>query len=159
MRLKAGYADSLKTARNTLTQRVQGPSSEGTVEIDLTGLKDGNIAGMGIFQFPYAYVGIEQLAGTRNVVMYNDKDKKVIERITAFKGNKVWIRARVTDKNFTAKFYYSLNGKDYFKIGNDLEMGLGLYWTANRFALFNYSTTKGGVNGYADFNYFHFTNK
>lgn len=159
MRLKAGYADSLKNARNTLTQRVQGPSSEGSVEIDLAGLKDGNIAGMGIFQFPYAYVGVEQLAGTRNIVMYNDKDKKVMEVIPGFKGNKIWIRARVTDKNFTAKFYYSLDGKDYFKIGNDLEMNLGLYWTANRFALFNYSTTQSGVDGYADFNWFDFTNK
>jgi hypothetical protein len=33
-------------------------------------------------------------------------------------------------------------------------MGLGLPWTANRFALFNYSTTEAGVGGGADFNGF-----
>jgi len=32
----------LSISRNTLTQRVQGASSEGSVEIDLSGLKDGN---------------------------------------------------------------------------------------------------------------------
>ena len=158
MRLTAGYADSLKYARNTLTQRVQGPNSEGTTEIDLTGLKDGNIAGMGIFQFPYAYVGVQQINGKRKIVMYNDKDKKM-ETIPDFKGDKIWIRARVTDRNFIAKFYYSTDGKEYYRIGNDFEMGLGLYWTANRFALFNFSTLPQGVGGHADFNSFHFTNK
>lgn len=55
----------VKTARNTLTQRVQGPSSEATVEIDVSGLKDGNVAGFGIFEFPYAYVGVEQSEGIK----------------------------------------------------------------------------------------------
>lgn len=36
-------------------------------------------------------------------------------------------------------------------------MGLGLDWTANRFTLFHFSTTDGGVGGTADFNWFHFT--
>lgn len=44
-------------------------------------------------------------------------------------------------------------------IGNELQMGLGLPWTANRFALFNFNTTPQGNNGYADFNWFRFTNK
>ncbi|MGJ1265861.1 glycoside hydrolase family 43 protein [Sphingobacterium spiritivorum] len=159
MRLKASYADSLKNARNTLTQRVQGPNSEGTVEIDLKGLKDGNITGLAIFQFPYAYVGVQQINGKRNVIMYNDKDKKIVETIFDFKGDKIWIRARVTDRDFIAKFYYSFSGKEYYRIGNDFEMGLGLYWTANRFALFNFSTLSDGVGGYSDFNSFYFTNK
>ena len=51
MRLYASQASTLKDARNTLTQRVQGPSCEGSVEMEVTGLKDGNIAGFGIFNF------------------------------------------------------------------------------------------------------------
>ena len=38
-------------------------------------------------------------------------------------------------------------------------MGLGLPWTANRFVLFNFSTTQEGVEGVADFNWFRFTDK
>jgi beta-xylosidase len=157
IRLKASYADSLKVARNTLTQRVQGPNSEGTVEIDLTGLKDGNVAGFGVFQFPYAFVAVEQTNGQRRIIMNNND--KIIEQIDNFKGDKIWFRARVADRDFIAKFYYSIDGGNFFVIGNDLKMQLELYWTANRFALFNYSKAKTGIDGYADFNWFRFTNK
>ena len=104
MRLKASYAESLKTARNTLTQRVQGPSSEATVELDVSGLKDGNVAGFGVFEFPYAYVAVEQTNGEKKIVMCNDG--QTIETIDRFEGNKIWIRARVMDVGFRAVFYY-----------------------------------------------------
>ena len=38
-------------------------------------------------------------------------------------------------------------------------MDLGYPWTANRFALLNYSETQKGVGGIADFNWFRFYNK
>ena len=84
---------------------------------------------------------------------------EVIGTPRAFSGERIWIRARVTDKDFTARFYYSLDGETYFPIGNVLKMGLGFPWTANRFALFNFSTTAEGVDGYADFDWFKFTGK
>lgn len=119
MRLKASQAENLKEARNTLTQRVQGPSSEGTVEMELTGLKDGNVAGFGIFEFPYAYVAIEQENGKRRLVMCNDGEN--IETIPDFQGEKLWIRARVMDRDFRALFYYSTDGINYKRIGNTLK--------------------------------------
>jgi len=64
-RLTAEKAEKLKNARNTLTQRVQGPQSTGTVEMDVRGMKNGDVAGFGIFQFPYAFVCIQQKAGKR----------------------------------------------------------------------------------------------
>ena len=157
MRLYASQASTLKDARNTLTQRVQGPSCEGSVEMEVTGLKDGNIAGFGIFEFPYAYVAIRQESGRRKIVMCNDG--KDIETVEHLNGDKLWIRVRATDKEFKALFYYSLDGVNYKRIGNELQMGLGLPWTANRFALFNFNTAPQGNNGYADFNWFRFTNK
>lgn len=157
LRLKSSYAETLTNARNTLTQRVQGPSSEGSVEIDVTELKDGNVAGFGIFQNPYAYVAIRKTGNTQQIVMCNNGE--IIETIDHFMGNNLWIRARVTDKAFKARFYYSTNGKDFHSIGNELEMGLGFAWTANRFALFSFSTKEEGVGGYADFNWFHYGNK
>lgn len=157
MRLKASQAANLKEARNTLTQRVQGPSSEGSVVMGLAGLKEGNVAGFGVFQFPYAYVAVQQEGNNRKVVMCNDGE--IVETVEAIKGDKIWIRARVTDQNFIARFYYSLDGKTFSPIGNELKMGLGLDWTANRFCLFNYSTKASGVDGYADFDWFRFTGK
>ena len=71
----------------------------------------------------------------------------------------MWIRARVTDKDFTARLYYSLDGTDFHPAGEVLRMGLGYPWTANRFALFNFSETEEGAGGVADFNWFRFYNK
>ena len=48
-------------------------------------------------------------------------------------------------------FYYITDGKEILAIGNELSMGLGLVWTANRFALFNFSKEKAGEDGYTDF--------
>lgn len=157
MRLKAGRADDLKNARNTLTQRVQGPASEGVVEMDVHGLKDGDVAGYGIFQFPYAYVAVQQSAGTKKVVMVNDD--KTVATLERFQGDKIWIKAAATETGFTASFFYSIDGKTFQPIGNELKMALGLPWTANRFALFNFSTADSGIGGFVDFDYFHYLAK
>lgn len=157
MRLKALQATDLKKARNTLTQRVQGPSSEGSVEMNLSGLKNGNTAGFGVFEFPYAYIGVRRTNNKNEIIMCNDGT--VVDSIPNYTNDKIWIRARVTDKDFTARFYYSTDGVQYHPFGNVLKMGLGLPWTANRFALFNFTVSEEGIDGYADFNWFHFTNK
>lgn len=157
LRLKASFALNLTEARNTLTQRLQGPTCEGTVEIDLNGLKDGNVAGFGIFQKPHAYVAIEQNGTQRRIVMC--KDSEVQEHTEDITGENIWFRIRVNDKDFTARFYYSSDGRHYHQIGGSFKMGLGYPWTGNRFALFNFSRKPIGINGYADFNWFHFTNK
>ena len=66
----------------------------------------------------------------------------------------VWVRIHTTDRDFEARFFYSTDGKRFVPLGNILKMKLGLPWTANRFALFCYSTTLQGVGGFADFNWF-----
>lgn len=157
LRLKAIKADSLPNARNTLTQRVQGPLSTGTVEMDASGMKDGNVAGFGIFEDPYAYLAVRQDHGVRKLIAcHKGVQTTVIENL---KQNKVWFRARVTDRDFTARLYYSLDGKDFSPAGGVLHMDLGYPWTANRFALLNYSETEEGADGVADFNWFRFYNK
>jgi Beta-xylosidase len=155
MRLKAGKADDLTKARNTLTQRVQGPTSTGIVEMNVCGMKDGDIAGFGVFQFPYAFIAVQQEGTTRKIVMVNDG--KVVATVDSFKGRNIWIKATATHEGFIATFSYSTDGKTFIPFGNELKMGLGLDWTANRFALFNFSTKDAGIGGYADFNWFHYS--
>jgi beta-xylosidase len=152
--LHASFAKELTMAHNTLTQRVQGSASEGTVEVELAGLKDGNVAGFGIFQSPYAYIAVKKEGNNKCLLMINNG--KVIDSIEHFIPNKVWIRATATDKSFVATFSYSIDGSKFIPLGNQLKMGLGYAWTANRFALFNFSTAEEGVGGYADFNWFRF---
>jgi len=156
LRLKASKAIDLMNACNTLTQRVQGPTSEGIVEMDVRGLKDGNVAGFGVFQSPYAYIAVKQEGKTRKIVMVNN-NKTITTVEKEFRGNKIWFKATCSHTGFKALFSYSIDGKHFNPIGNELQMDLGLDWTANRFALFNYSTTDTGIGGYADFNWFHFS--
>lgn len=154
MRLHASYAKDLKMARNTLTQRVQGPVSEGVVEMELSGLKAGNIAGFGIFQSPYAYIAVRRTGNQNCLIMVNNG--KVVDSVEHFNAKKIWIKANATHIGFKAVFSYSTDGKTFTNMGDQLQMGLGLDWTANRFALFNFSTETAGQDGYADFNWFHY---
>ncbi|MGM9803337.1 MAG: glycoside hydrolase 43 family protein [Muribaculaceae bacterium] len=158
IRLRASHAGDLPNARNTLTQRVQGPASHATVELDVSGLKDGNVAGFGIFEFPYAYVAVVRGDG-KNKLVYCRDGKTTTTLIDDLVNTTLWLRARVTDKGFKARFYYSTDGHTFNDVGEAFDMGLGLPWTANRFALFNYSTLQQGCDGYADFNWFRFAGK
>jgi beta-xylosidase len=154
MRLHASLATNLTTARNTLTQRVQGPRSEANLEMDVTGLKDGDVAGFGIFESPYAYIAVTKRGAENTLIMVNNGT--VIDSIAHFTPKKLWLKSTATDKGFEGNFFYSVDGKKFTKFGNVLKMALGYDWTANRFALFNFSTTQNGVGGYADFNWFRF---
>jgi len=154
--ISASYAGSLKEASNSLSQRVQGPQSSGMAELDVSGLKDGDNAGLAVFQFPYAFVGVQQIKNQRQIVMINDG--KTIAVVPHFKQTKIWLRASAgIEGGGTAGFAYSTDGRTFHNIGDKLKMGLGLDWTANRFMLFNFNSIAGNPGGNAYFNWFHFS--
>lgn len=153
MRLKAQSATSIETARNTLTQRVQGPLSVGTVAMELDGLSDGTTAGFGIFEQPYGILAVKQEKGKRTLVMNNNGTEEAAVDVPA--GTKrIWLRAYATEHEFTANFSYSFDGKEFAPLGGTFRMGLGLPWTANRFALFCFASPEAKTAGYADFDFF-----
>jgi hypothetical protein len=119
------------------------------------GLKDGDVAGLGIFQFPYAFAAIQQDGAVRKIVMVNHG--KTVAAINHFAGDTIWFRAWFNHQDFKASFAYSTDGNAFHLIGNKLHLGLGLVWTANRFALFNFCTNDAGVGGFVDFDWFHFS--
>ena len=69
--------------------------------------------------------------------------------------NTVYIKANCdfTDKKDVANFFYSLDGKTWMAIGNQLTMTYTLpHFMGYRFGLFNYATRN--IGGYADFDFF-----
>ena len=58
-------AEQLMWARNTLTQRVIGPSSITTVELNVKNLKDGDVAGLGNINVPCSWTGIVKVEKTQ----------------------------------------------------------------------------------------------
>ena len=178
LRLKTSrVVPNIYLAPNSLTQRMMGPTSSASVCIDLSHLKDGDCAGFGAFNSDSGLLTVKK-KGKRLVLEMSEQKVELTERekaVTAVEENvvesvdlkqdKIWLRI---DADFRplkehkgmmpgtdlATFYYSLDGKQWTKIGSDYKMGFDWrrFFMGSKFTLFCYATKKAG--GYADFDYF-----
>jgi beta-xylosidase len=60
------------SARNTLTHRVLGPSSIATIGMDLSGMRDGDRAGLAMLRDSSAWIGVERDGRTARLTMVNN---------------------------------------------------------------------------------------
>lgn len=162
LRLTAGRTDqSLVETRNTLTQRTIGPVCQGITSIDVSNMKDGDNAGLALLQKNYGWVGINRENGKNKIVMVlgNDEGEKMVEELPLDQ-KKLYLKASCdfTNKKDMAWFYYSLDNKNWKRIGSELKMSYTLpHFMGYRFGLFNYATTEPG--GFVDFDYFRIKNE
>jgi beta-xylosidase len=165
----AKVVNALPEARNTLTQRMFAYYSDslvstGSVKMDISRMKDGDVAGLAIFQDPYAYIGIERVNGKNWITMVNNGE--TVDS-AALDGSTVYLRAgaiygsgaahyfdgKAAPGTGTASFSYSLDNHSFIKIGNELNMKFNLkIFTGNKFCLFNYATKT--LGGSVDFDWF-----
>lgn len=161
LRMKAGImAHNIRDARNTLTQRTFGPECTAEARLDVSGMKDGDCAGLTAFQNRYGYVGVEQEGTTRYIVMRramakDDAYGNVIEKVK-MTGKTVLLKIHFDFKNRRdkARFSYSVNGKQWYNIGDELSMFFD--WPdfcGQRMGVFYFPTKQ--LGGTADFDYFH----
>ena len=156
LRLRTGMTtNALHTAKNTLTQRTYGPNSSARVCIDVTNMKNGDVAGLTCFAYNYGYVGVKMENGSKQIVMINapKSSESQIEAVN-INTNKVYLKIDCSfgygDK---ANFFYSTDGSNWKKIGNQLNMSYDLtHFMGYRFGLFNFARQQTG--GYVDFDYF-----
>jgi beta-xylosidase len=157
LRLKTGRIDSLFVlSRNTLTQRTFGPVCSGATAVDVSKMKEGDFAGLVLLQSKFGQVGVKMENGEKSIVMVNAGSGKPVEiQKIPLKQNTVYLKAACNFKDRTdrAYFYYSLDGKIWVAIGDELKMEYLLtHFMGYRFGLFNYATREKG--GYADFDWF-----
>lgn len=162
LRLKTGRVENdFLTARNTLTQRTIGPVCAGTTAVDVSNMKEGDFAGLALLQKKYGLVGVKFENGAKKIVMVSAQTDKPEEvESLPLNQNTVYLKAECdfTDRKDVADFYYSLDGKQWTKIGSRLKMAYTLpHFMGYRFGLFNYATKAAG--GYADFDYFRISDK
>ena len=142
--------------QNTLTQRSIGPESVGSIAIDVSNMKDGDVAGLGALQFEYGYVAVKMTGNTKSIVMVHAKNSEPTEIASVpLEQNEVHLRIRMdfVNQKDEANFYYSLDGNSWQSIGNTLRMTYKLeHFMGYRFALFNYATKNTG--GYVDFDHY-----
>ncbi|MFG6432904.1 glycoside hydrolase 43 family protein [Roseateles sp. LYH14W] len=148
---------SLPEAPNTLTQRTFGPRSSATTSIDVSGMKDGDVAGITAFQKQYGFVGVKMTDGAKSLVMVSaDSDKPEEIASIPLTGETVHLKVDC-DFNLApdaARFSYSLDGKTWTPIGrpSSLRYTLPQHFMGYRFGLFFYSTKTAG--GRVDFDYY-----
>lgn len=173
LRLKTSrVTDNLYLAPNTLTQRMEGPECSGIVKMDISHMKDGDIAGFSAFNGDAGVVKIVKdgkkvfvVADSQNVEL-TDKEKKVTKvdvtesyRQQLRKQKEIYFRI---DANFrpgkdVADFYYSTDGKDWVKVleGYKMIFDYRRFFMGSKFAIFNYATKK--TSGYVDIDWFNYS--
>lgn len=169
LRLKTSrITDNVFLAPNTITQRMFGPESEATVCVDLNGMKDGDVCGMGAFNGDSGLLSVVQDGKRRTLqltfesVDLQDPGKRVVgvkkEVIEAVpvKNGTIWLRVH-GDFNLgkdLATFSYSTDGKTFRTIGKPFKMRFDYkrMFMGTKFALYCYATKQCG--GWADFDNF-----
>lgn len=172
LRLKTSrVVDNLFLAPNTLTQRMEGPQCSGVVALDVSHMKDGDVAGFSAFNGDSGLLSVIAEGGKRyltmstNVVDLRDSDKAVMgvavdekERIE-LKQDVIYLRV---DADFRvnkdiATFYYSLDNKNWKKMGTDFKMIFDYrrFFMGTKFGIFNYATKQ--LGGYVDVDFFNYT--
>ncbi len=156
-RIKTSRIDAqVVDAKNSLTQRSFGPKCSGRIAMDVSGMKDGDVAGLCAFQYGYGYVGVKKTGTALSVVMINAKSGSPTEIASKpINQNRIYLRVDMdfTNRTDKATFFYSLDSLSWLPIGNTLQMSYDLkHFMGYRFALFNYATKNTG--GHVDFDWF-----
>lgn len=172
LRLKTNrVVDNLYAATNTLTQRTTAPTCSGVVKMDVSHMKDGDVAGLSAFNGHSGILSVERIGSkyeikmSTNVVDLADSnkailsvDKKTIEQVEVGTVATIYLRM---DCDFRlgkdiANFYYSFDGSVWTRIGTDYKMIFDYrkLFMGSKFAIFNYATKV--LGGYVDVDSFHF---
>ncbi|TKK67135.1 glycosyl hydrolase 43 family protein [Ilyomonas limi] len=148
-------AATLRDAQNTLTQRPfakhdQTVPTIATTKMDVSHMKDGDVAGLAVFQDPYAFICVKRENGASYLAMVNNGE--MVDSV-ALPSTTVYLRTIASNSSSDASFEYSLDNKTFKQLGDKLMMKFSLkMFTGNKFCLFNYPTQQTG--GYVDFDWF-----
>ncbi|MBA7713187.1 hypothetical protein ES703_122187 [subsurface metagenome] len=146
---------SLPEAQNTLTQRIfayysKTVASTAAINIDVDNMKEGDVAGIAVFQDPYAYIGVRKTNDSNYLLMVNNGN--TIDSVAVDSSN-IFLRANANYGSSKASFAYSFDNQSYLLLGNELAMQFNLsVFTGNKFCLFNYATVDTG--GFVDIDWF-----
>ncbi|MEO6993664.1 MAG: glycoside hydrolase 43 family protein [Lacunisphaera sp.] len=149
LRLHTLPASQFLWARNSLTQRVIGPVSSATTELDGTALQPGDTAGLALLNMPFASLGLVRTDAGTLLRWYDQLTNKTIDQ--PLPSSRVFLRASGDYDHDVAHFSYSTDGKTFTDIGGEISLPYQLKtFQGTRYALFAFNTA-GHDGGYADF--------
>ena len=154
LRLQSMPAEQLMWARNSLTQRVIGPTSIATVELYAKGLKDGDVAGLGNINVPCSWIGVVKDGNKLTLRCFEQAINDTISVPIDLVDGKIWLRMFGDYDKDSAQYAYSTDGNSYQPLGRKMPLSYQLIsFQGSRHALFcfNHKDKKGG---YAEFDNF-----
>lgn len=161
----ATVCEGLYGASNTLTQRIIGPKSRGTFRLDVSGMFQGDQAGVCAIRDESAYIGIHKDNGAAKLVYVDgiSMDPKqnfatvsngaVRAEGPVIAGNDLWLRAEADiTPAFTGEtqiryvtFWYSTDGESFTQLGPNFPMNNEWpFYMGYRFGVFNWATEQLG---------------
>ncbi|MFA7185315.1 MAG: glycoside hydrolase 43 family protein, partial [Victivallales bacterium] len=161
LRLKTTrIVDNLYLAPNTLSQRMEGPECSGIIGLDISKMKEGDVAGFAAFNGHSGVLAIRKTNGknvltmSKQIVDLSDENKVVehveTEELACIPLDKEQIYLRINaDFNLGkdwSTFYYSFDNTNWEPIGEPFKMIFDYrkLFMGTRFALFNYATVSSG---------------
>jgi beta-xylosidase len=142
--------NDLLKAGNTLTQRAfRTGKNEVTVKFDLTGMADGQHAGLCHFAGAWSAMGVLQSRGARTLI-YNEKGK--LTAGPAITSNNLWLRS-AWGYDGQSDYSYSTDGKSYVPCGKPWHLTWGNY-RGDRIGLFSFNNERDA--GFVDIDWFHY---
>ncbi|WP_402372254.1 beta-xylosidase family glycoside hydrolase [Isoptericola rhizosphaerae] len=163
----------LEEARNVLGQRTFGPTSSAETRMDVSGMHDGDVAGLAVYGRSFAYAAVQQVDGERTLGLVTrlqpfdeeidrDEVESFVPGTTVDLGDSTDVHLKA-DADFAAtpgqlwvQYSASLDGQNWQPLGpaqGPLVMDWSLsHFMGYRFGLFNYATERTG--GVVDFDHF-----
>jgi beta-xylosidase len=170
LRLKTSrVVENLFAAPNTITQRMEGPKCSGIVSLDVSKMKDGDVAGLSAFNGDAGVLQVVMEGNKKFLVMASNSvlldNNKAIKSVNAEEKARVELNKKVVylrvDGDFNlnkdlATFYYSFDNENWTPIGTEYKMIFDYrrLFMGSKFAIFNYATKETG--GYVDVDFFNY---
>lgn len=152
LRLKPSVAPDFLKARNTLMQKIIGPTTSAITRLDASQLEPDDLAGLAVANIPYAIIGVRAEPGGGRVIMVNDGREIAATDLMPLRD--FFFRVEVLAEG-TAQFAYGRDDQNFIPLGEPFVMQFTpRTFLGNRFGLFCYRTSEGD-GGYADFDYLH----
>ncbi|MEU7051255.1 glycoside hydrolase 43 family protein [Streptomyces eurythermus] len=149
----ATVTNDLYWARNTLTHRIQGPTSTATVQLDHSAMRDGDRAGLALLRDSSAWIGLKRDGGVTRIARvggltmdtnWNTTGTGTELASAPVSGSRIWLRASADIRPGAPRpgtFSYSTDGTNFTRLGPDFTMGNDWrFFMGYRFALFNHAT-------------------
>lgn len=162
--------DNIFLAPNSLTQRMEGPKCSGTVSLDVSKMKNGDVAGISAFNGDAGLLSVTMIDNKKWIIMSEnssvlDNSTKAVKNVVATEKEKIELTSEKVflriDADFNlnkdiATFYFSVDNKNWIKIGTDYKMIFDYrrMFMGSKFAIYNFATKE--IGGYVDVNAFNY---